>query len=96
LDNIALRHRVIMKDIKTVEIKEEPAGRGEETSKNKPYKIVSVTFNADTSYAGFVSFLSDIEESLRVMDVISIKIKTDSKKPSIQNYTTTIYTYWLK
>jgi len=96
LDNIALRHRIIMKDIKTAEIGEEPVGRGEATVSAKPYKTVSVTFNAETSYANFISFLSDVEESLRVMDVISVKIKTDSENPSVQNYTASIYTYWLK
>lgn len=98
LDNLARRYNILMQNIKTSEDGDQTTGNRNTTSEppSTPYKVISISFNFDGTYLNMLSFLRDIEDSLRIMDVASIKVKTNKDAPEIQNYEFLINTYWLR
>ncbi len=61
---------------------------------DKPYSSVNMNFSLSGPYQNFVSFLTDMEQSLRVADVIGIGVKP--LKGNFFTYDMKIKTYWLK
>ncbi len=61
---------------------------------------VQISFSIAATYDDFLSFLRDLEHSLRLIDVESIKFNTQaataSKTGDVNTYTLTIRTYWLR
>jgi len=61
----------------------------------KDYGIISLNFDISGDYLGFLSFLGEVEDSLRITDIKNINIeKGDS--PQEYQFTITLDTYWLK
>ena len=54
---------------------------------------VTVSFDVTTTYANFISFLQDIERSLRILDVTNITLSTSAS--GVYTYGVTLDTYWL-
>lgn len=98
IDNLARRRGILMEDIKTSFSEDETgnARSGNATQSSGVYNTMIVNFQFSASYENLILFLRDIEDSLRIMDVLSIKIKGDEDRPKIQNYELSIRTYWLK
>jgi Tfp pilus assembly protein PilO len=63
-------------------------------SDSKPYGSITMSFDVSASYEDFLAFMKDLEESLRLVDVTQLSIK--STKEDIYNYNVTIQTYWLR
>jgi hypothetical protein len=61
---------------------------------DKTYGTVILSFSVACSYETFLSFLSDLEQSLRVVDVVSIAF--DTSDTGQYGYTVSLKTYWLK
>jgi len=72
-----------------------------------PYGEFTMTFSTSGTYKNFLTFLSDIEQNLRIVDVKSISFssagesggdKEKNKDPNSASlsYKVTIKTYWLK
>ncbi|MBL7045629.1 MAG: type 4a pilus biogenesis protein PilO [Parcubacteria group bacterium] len=56
---------------------------------------VVLSFSVAGSYEDFIEFLKDLESSLRIVDVLSLKF--DSTKPGdLYEFGVSIRTYWLK
>lgn len=99
LDNIARRYGIVMLDMKTELVDADKKNKQKpdpEDSSGKPYQTFSLTFNFTAPYERFISFMSSVESSLRIMDVNSIVIKVDEKDPRIQTFEVNINSYWLK
>jgi len=76
--------------------------------KKKSYSSFNVEFSTEGTYSNFVLFLSDIEKSLRIVDVNSIAFSspelpqtalgglTNGKPKDSYKYDFSISTYWLK
>lgn len=65
----------------------------------KPYGEFVVSFQTTGQYKNFLSFLSDLEENLRLVDVAKVEFTPSSGTASLAGnmaYTVTIKTYWLK
>src|SRR3989344_1626155 len=60
----------------------------------KPYGSISVTFSVTTTYESFLHFLTDLETSLRLVDVVSLSFSRP--RGDVYEYTITLRTYWLK
>lgn len=58
--------------------------------------VISFSFSAETEYEVFIDFLSDLEKSLRIVDVREIEIQTRNLEDSIYDYRIKLDTYWLK
>lgn len=105
-DNIAASHGLQLKDLKT-EIKDDSSGQipqgiaGENTnaeSKQGPvkssYGTITLSFKVTASYQAFLSFIRDLESTLRVMDITSISM-TKSEDENNYDFGVSLNAYWL-
>jgi Tfp pilus assembly protein PilO len=58
--------------------------------------VISFSFSVSAQYDVFLSFLKDLEESLRIVDIRSISINRGSGEEVFYNYRVNLDTYWLK
>ncbi len=66
---------------------------------DKLYSEFVISFQTTGQYKNFLSFLSDLEENLRLVDVARIEFRPMSEATALTGnmvYTVTITTYWLK
>ncbi len=94
LDGIASRYGIIIQsvaidntvgdDLKLITLPE-----GE-----RPYERTAVSFSFISNYLNFVKFLSDLEKSLRIMDVRSSSFTISEN--GLYEHKITVDTYWLK
>ncbi len=65
----------------------------------RPYGEFIVTFDTTGQYKNFLSFLSDLEENLRLVDVTKVEFSPSGTVQSLagnMSYKVTLKTYWLK
>jgi Tfp pilus assembly protein PilO len=62
----------------------------------KDFGVLSLSFNVVTSYDRFRAFLTDLEQSLRLMDVTSVDFAIPEQGTGLTTYGMTVTTYWLK
>ena len=101
LDHLALLHQMPMQNVSIGDPTKEGASAATiSTPDPARQKLGSLTLKFSTSgtYEQFKSFLSDLEASLRIVDVIGLQIQSGSQGGGAQAYmyTITIQTYWLK
>lgn len=96
-----VHYEVVSKDDQ--ENKQTPKQGGSTKNMNSEYGSWDLEFTTEGSYNDFVSFVSDLEQNLRIVDVVSVQFssgssdninKTGSQKP--YKYKFKIKTYWLK
>jgi len=58
------------------------------------FSSILVSFKVTAPYQNFTAFLSDLEQSLRIVDVTGLSFKSNDK--GVYDYDVTIKTYWLK
>lgn len=63
--------------------------------KNALYDSIDLTFSVNASYPTFLSFASDLERSLRLVDITNISFKPSDTSDKY-NFKVTLRTYWLK
>ncbi len=69
----------------------------------RPYGEFTITFQTSGQYKNFLAFLSDLEQNLRLVDVISVDFAANdaatANNPTLASFLTykvTLKTYWLK
>ena len=62
----------------------------------KDYGTFNLQFSTTASYANFLSFMKDIESSLRLTDIQSIDFTAADPAKGLTTYTVKLSTYWLK
>jgi Tfp pilus assembly protein PilO len=60
----------------------------------KPYQSSIIGFSFNASYDKFNAFMSDLEKSLRILDIRSVKL--DTAKDGVYSYIVEFETYWLE
>jgi Tfp pilus assembly protein PilO len=73
--------------------------KGEEGSlgpSGKDFGHLSLSFSVTASYDRFRAFLTDLERSLRIMDVDALSFSAPSQATGLTTYNVTLTTYWLK
>lgn len=72
-------------------------------SAKRPYGEFTVSFQTTGQYKNFLTFLSDLEQNLRLVDVVSVDFSSNDSSnsgqqgiSSILTYKITLKTYWLK
>lgn len=93
-DSIAARYGISIKSIRTVENKLDTGSNIIQSSAVAPYGDVTVSFSFVSTYDNFRRFLSDIEKSLRIIDVSSVSFQTSPN--NIYEFQLAVRTYWLK
>ena len=84
--------------IRNIQIKEEDSKSGSDLIQggNETMKKGSVIlgFSVTGPYNNFLTFMSDLAKSLRIVDVTSVSFSSDDK--DLSTYSVEIQTYWLK
>ncbi len=95
IDNIAAKYSARIRNV-TVQTEEKTQSQERLTigADQSPYGSVVLTFTTVLSYSDFVSFLRDLEASLRLVDVVGLSFT--SVKGGLYDFTVSIRTYWLK
>lgn len=60
----------------------------------KPYETVTLSFTVVASYENIISFLKDIEKSLRIVDVTELSLRDSTG--NLYEYKIRVETYWLR
>jgi hypothetical protein len=96
ISGIAARHGLVASGITTSADTPSgvPAAAAPVTSGVNGLSKVKVSFSVTTSYAGFISFLEDLERSLRILDVTNI-ILAPTANSGVYTYSVALNTYWL-
>lgn len=92
-DDIAARHGLALKSIKT-DSPETQTGGQQSAGGNDKYGVVKLSFSVTTTYDNFVNFLKDIESSLRIMDVSHLSVSAGDQ--GTYDFSVELKTYWLK
>ena len=91
IDGIASRHNLNIRNINI----SDSAGDGDALGPdNNPYGTVSLKFNIIAPYEKFKSFIKDLEDSLRVVDITGISFS--AAESGSYDYGVAIKTYWIK
>ena len=106
LEKLALPYGMALKDVKYDAVQKESTTssgviQGEVLNQNfrKDYGVWSLEFSTEGSYRNFISFLKDIENNLRIVDVASISFSSSNALGSLSDvykYNLQVKTYWLK
>jgi len=102
--NIAIGHGMTLKDIKydaraqsTVAATAATTATPAQLAQNqKPYGTFQLEFSVTGSYSNFLAFITDIEQSLRLVDIESVTFQAPDAGSSAMKYVVRIRTYWLK
>jgi len=94
LDSVAANYGIAISELSAAMDTE---GGGFEVSDDiggSPYDKVNVTFKFLSDYESFTSFVSDIERSLRIMDVKTVSFQIE--ETDVYEHEISVTTYWLK
>ncbi len=94
INSIANRHGMTIRNTKidqgpTLDEKNNPLIVDE-----RKYGSIGLGFSVTSSYNDFINFLSDLEHSLRITDIVSLSLRT--QKVGTYDFTVDLKTYWLK
>ncbi len=112
VNNIAVKQGLLIKNIKISELAKQnssvptalppAASLTPEVARiggaDQGFNSVELNFSVTGSYERFVAFLQDLEKSLRILDVTTIKFATasDSAKGDNYDFSLSLKAYWLK
>ncbi len=94
VNGIARKHNMAISKIKIDQATPQSAKDKVLGPSIKPYSSILVSFRTQATYADFVAFMKDIEQGLRLVDVVELSFKAGQK--GINDYAVTVKTYWLK
>lgn len=92
-DSIAARYGMRLRNI-ALDTSDDRAERGQVGSNGEDYESIVLSFAVTGDYNSFRSFLEDLEQSLRLVDVSAISFSADES--GVYDYSVSIKTYWLK
>jgi len=95
IDDIASKHGITITSINIQDISEgeiNPVIIG----KSKDYDFVALEFSMFSNYDDFINFISDLKDSLRLVDVTHIDFDVPEIGSDVYRYNIGIKTYWLK
>lgn len=94
VDRIAAKYSMSIKNIK---LSKESASKEKNLigKSDKPYGTLGLEFSVDGPYQNFISFISNLEKNLRIVDIDGISFSSATGEEVIQ-FGVKIRTYWLK
>lgn len=95
IDDIASKYGLRIQNVTVTDnSKLDDGSRPEIGESNGSVSSVLLSFRVSASYSNFVAFMKNLEESLRIVDVVSLSFT--ASETDFNEYTVTIRTYWLK
>ncbi len=90
--NIAEKNSLVLKSIKLNTLNNSESDRiGQDNNK---YGTVGLSFSVNSSYENFQRFLTDLEKSLRLVEINELSVTGNDT--SIYDFSVNLKTYWLK
>lgn len=101
LDTLASRHNLSIQNMVVSRPgNEETSGRSVIGPSRSAYDSVTLSFATAATYEQFQTFLTDLEDSLRIVDLVSLSIDGGNTGQSggepVYAFSITLRTYWLK
>lgn len=106
LDSLAGKHGMALQNVavSSADAASTPAqsASGAVGASKQKYGSLTIKFTTQGSYASFTSFLGDLEKSLRIVDLVGLRLTNASAagttiaNSSAYTYDITLRTYWLK
>lgn len=95
INNIAARHKLTLRNVQLGSVSDSATSRSELAvgSSGSPVGSVVVGFGFTASYDTFLSFLQDVEHSLRIVDIETLSFVPDQTGGYV--FDVEIRTYWL-
>lgn len=94
VDAVASRHGISIEAVSYTETNKDASASVSEGVVPEEFSSMSVDLSFAADYADMKSFVSDLEKSLRIIDIRSIS--SDAGKAGIYKYKVTAEIYWLK
>jgi Tfp pilus assembly protein PilO len=92
MNQIAENHNLVLKNIKLdTATQADPNKLGADTSK---HGTVGLSFSVSSSYDNFQNFLTDLEKSLRLVEITDLSVTGNDT--GIYDFSVGLKTYWLK
>jgi hypothetical protein len=92
IDSIAGKRGILIRNIETGQPANFASAVGE-VAPPKDYNSTTLTFDFDSNYDNMKYLLTELESSLRLLDIRSVSFGT-SEKPGQQNYKVSMDVYW--
>ncbi len=100
LDNLAARYQMPIENVDVSTPASTASTNGVATigASGQKYDSVTIRFSTRGSYTDFLSLMRDLEQSLRVVDLVSLTIQPSAAigTEAQYGYELTLRTYWLK
>ncbi len=100
LDNLASKHGLSLQNVavSAPQVQSAEPAAGSISSSKQRYDSLTLKFATVASYDKFLQLMADLESSLRIVDLVSLRFSPagDSRTSLLYNYEITIRTYWLK
>ncbi len=91
IDEMAKKYGMRIRNFKTdATEKTDTIGAG-----SSPFGTLNLSFSTTAPYGTFLSFVRDLEQSLRLIDITGVEF-TSSDTNDLYDYKVTVKTYWLK
>ena len=94
IDAVAANYGLSVDKISLKEVSSSVGNSIQTAEPNKPYQSAIIGFSFVASYDKFNLFLNDLEKSLRILNIKSLKI--EPKEDGVYSYAVEFETYWLK
>lgn len=91
LDGIASRYGMRVRNVSIQEQKQRANAIGTDES---PFESLVLSFTVTGGYDTFRQFVSDLEKSLRIVDIVGINFAANDT--GVYDFTISLRTYWLK
>ncbi len=93
MDNIASQHGMVLRGVR-VGSSAAPGDKMTLAPDNKAWGTLELAFSVTASYGNFRAFLNDLQNSLRLVDIVGLNVRTT--KSSVYDYDLVLHTYWLR
>jgi Tfp pilus assembly protein PilO len=97
INEVGAKYGIPIESIKVVEEQVDNGAQIVDEISLKPYVTTAISFKFSASYRDLVSFLKDLEKSLQIIDISSVKFGlAKDDKSQLYDYDVVINTYWLR
>lgn len=94
IDAVASRHGISISEITSRDNNVSTGNSMDSATPAKDYQAAIIGFSFSTSYEKFNAFLDDLEKSLRILDIKSVKLTAG--EAGVYKFETQFEVYWLK
>ncbi|HUO50142.1 MAG TPA: type 4a pilus biogenesis protein PilO [Candidatus Paceibacterota bacterium] len=106
LDNIASKYGMALQNV-NISTSDAASGSGPVgavASNAQPFDSLTISFTTSGTYASFKQFMTDLQQSLRIVDLVSLTLSNPTGQVAAAGapvdpqytYTITLRTYWLR